>query len=90
MNNNKSLKSEYVISLLNAEDDALVKENCQTNSITKFQVDTSLSYIKHNYGFAMGKIVVFNGLGIIEIYCIKKNLLVCAMGIILLAKSNDC
>ena len=84
------MKTDCVISLLNAEDNVVVKEKCQTNSITKVQVDTSLSYIKHNYGFAMGKIVVFNGLGIIEIYCIKKNLLVCAMGIILLAKSNDC
>ena len=38
----------------------------------------------------MGKIVFFNGLGIIEIYYIKKNLLVRAMGFILVAISNDC
>ena len=36
----------------------------------------------------MGKIMFFSGLGMIEIYCIKKNL-VRAMGIILVAISND-
>ena len=38
----------------------------------------------------MGKIVVFNRLGMIEIYCQRKNLLVRAIGIILVAVSNDC
>ena len=38
----------------------------------------------------MGKIVVFNGLGMIEVFCRQKNLLVRAMGIILVAVSNDC
>ena len=90
LNEDQSVKTDCVISLLNAEDDNLVKEKCQTNSITKVQVDTHLAYIKHNFGFAMGKIVVFNGLGMIEVYCQQKNLLVRAMGIILEAVSNDC
>ena len=55
------------------------------------QVDTHLAYIKHNFGFAMGKIVVLiYYIGMIEIYCRRKNLLVRAIGIILVAVSNDC